>query len=251
MSSGVVFWQGGPLSWMAICQDQTALRSGEAEIRATNDTAKSIMGMRHLAKSVQSSGYDILDTVAPSPLYNNNAACIQWAHNMTSKKIWHMELRENVVREWVHNGIITVLRVKGGVNPSDIFAKEMQDGAHFWQLRDSFMCQLSNFLHQSLLIIHHSHSLTNSATNGTLSCNIYNTVDTKFLFCSIEFFSLMSDSLDHFSSLKCGSSSCLTTPLHCSVKYFLLRFSWTQGWGVLLHDSCTRGSSTWKFHLDS
>jgi hypothetical protein len=77
MSSGVVFWQGGPLSWTAICQDQTALSSGEAEICATNKTSKSVVGMRHLAKSVQSSGYDILDMVTPSPLYNNNAACIQ------------------------------------------------------------------------------------------------------------------------------------------------------------------------------
>jgi hypothetical protein len=99
MSGGVVFWQGGPLSWMAIHQDQTALSSGEADIRATNEMSKSVMGMRHLAKSIRSSGYDILDTVAPSPLYNDNAACIQWAHNMTSKMIWHMELRENAICE--------------------------------------------------------------------------------------------------------------------------------------------------------
>jgi hypothetical protein len=77
MSGGVVFRQGGPLSWMAIHQDQTALNSGEAEIRATNNTAKSIIGMHHLAESIQSSGYDISDMVAPSPLYNDNAACIQ------------------------------------------------------------------------------------------------------------------------------------------------------------------------------
>jgi hypothetical protein len=43
-----------------------------------------------------------------------------------------MELRENAVREWVHNGILTVLQVIGRVNPADIFTKEMQDGAHFW-----------------------------------------------------------------------------------------------------------------------
>jgi hypothetical protein len=142
---------------MAICQDQTALSSGEAKIRATNDTVKSIMGMRHLAESVQSSGYDISDMVAPSPLYNDNAACIQWAHDMTSKKIRHMELRENVVRKWVHNGILTVLHIKGRVNPAEIFTKEMQYGAHFWRLRDSFMGQLSDFLHQSLLVIRHLH----------------------------------------------------------------------------------------------
>jgi hypothetical protein len=157
MSGGVVFWRGGPLSWMAIRQDQTALSSGEAEIRATNKTSKSVVGMRCLAKSVRSSGYNILDMVAPSPLYNDNAACIQWAHNMTSKKIWHMELQENTVQEWVHNGISNVLHVKGRVNPADIFTKEMRDGAHFRRLRDSFMCQLSNFLHQLLLVVHHSH----------------------------------------------------------------------------------------------
>jgi hypothetical protein len=147
MSGGVVIQQGRPLSWTAICQDQTALSSGEAEIRATNKTSKSFVGMRLLAGSVQSSGYDILDTVAPSPLYNDNAACIQWAHNMTSKKIQHIELRENAVREWVQDGILTVLHIKGCVNPADIFTKEMQDGAHYWRLRDSFMCQLSDFLH--------------------------------------------------------------------------------------------------------
>jgi hypothetical protein len=158
MSGGIVFRQGRPLSWTAIRQDQTALSSGEAEIHATNDTAKLIMGMRHLAESVRSSGYDISDTVAPSPLYNDHAACIQWAHNMTSKKIRHMELRENAVREWVHDGTITVLHVKGRVNPADIFTKEMCDGARFWRLNDSFMCRLSNFLHQSLLVIHHKQS---------------------------------------------------------------------------------------------
>jgi hypothetical protein len=157
MSGGVVFRQGGPLWWMAICQDQTALSSGEAEIRTTNKITKSVVGMCHLAESNQSSGYDISDMVAPSPLYNDNAACIQWANNMTSKKIRHMELQENAVREWVHDGILNIPHIKGRINPADIFTKEMRDGAHFRQLRDSFMCRLSDFLHQLLLVVHHSH----------------------------------------------------------------------------------------------
>ncbi len=76
MSGGVVFPQGGPLSWTAIWQDQTALSSGEAEIRATNEISKSVVGMRHLADSVRSSGHDISDKLDPSSLYNDNAACI-------------------------------------------------------------------------------------------------------------------------------------------------------------------------------
>jgi hypothetical protein len=157
MSGGVVFRQGGPLSWTAIRQDQTALSSGEAEICATNEISKSVVGMRHLADSIRSSGYDILDTLAPSLFYNDNAACIQWSHNMTSKKIWHMELQENLVCEWVKDGILNVLHIKGRVNPADIFTKEMRNGAHFWMLCDSFMCRLLDFLQQSLLVIHHSH----------------------------------------------------------------------------------------------
>jgi hypothetical protein len=82
---------------------------------------------------------------------------------MTSKKIRHMELQENAVREWVHDGILNVLHVKGCVNPADIFTKEMRDGAHFRRLRVSFMCRLSDFLHQSLLVVHHSHSKSQPA----------------------------------------------------------------------------------------
>ena len=158
MSGGVVFQQGGPLSWTASRQDQTALNPGEAEICATNVASKSVVGMRHLAESVRLSGDDITDTLAPSPLYNDNAPCIKWSHNMTSKKIWHMELQENLVWEWVQDKVLNVLHVKGRVNPADIFTKEMRDGAHFRRLRDSFVCRLSLYLQQSLLVIHHSHS---------------------------------------------------------------------------------------------
>ena len=147
--------------------------------------------------------------VAPSLLYNDNAACIQWAHNMTSKKIRHMELCKNAVCEWVHDGAITVCHIKGRVNPADIFTKEMMDGAHFWRLRDSFMCRLSNFLHHSLLVIYHNqsfpmldpHPLASSAATTTAlwTHNSYGAV--------LCFFSLMSNPFKHFSSIKCGSSS--------------------------------------------
>jgi hypothetical protein len=75
-----------------------------------------------------------------------------------------MESRENLVREWVQDGILNVLHVKGQVNPANIFTKEMRDGAHFWGLRDSFMCHLSDFLQQSLLAIHHSHPTPQQAS---------------------------------------------------------------------------------------
>ncbi len=145
-------------------EDQTALSSGEAEIRAANEASKSVVGMRHLAESVRTSGFDISDTLTPSPLYNDNAACIQWSHNMTTTKIQHMELRENSVREWVADKTLNILHVSGCVNPANIFTKEMQDGAHFRRLRDSFMCCLSDFIQQSILVIHHQSQSTSHMT---------------------------------------------------------------------------------------
>jgi len=60
-----------------------------------------------------------------------------------------MELRENSVREWVLVGTLKVLHVAGHCNPSDIFTKEMKDGAHYHHLRNSFMCPASTFLRTS------------------------------------------------------------------------------------------------------
>jgi hypothetical protein len=50
---------------------------------------------------------------------------------MTSKAAQHIELHENLVREWVRDNTIEVQHVAGRVNPADIFTKEMRDGPHF------------------------------------------------------------------------------------------------------------------------
>ncbi len=86
---------------------------------------------RHLADAVRASGHDIVDTTAASPLYNDNESYVKWSHNMTTKQIRHMEVRENAVCEWVQDSSLKVLHVPGQINPADIFTKEMRDGAHF------------------------------------------------------------------------------------------------------------------------
>ncbi len=154
MSGGIIFLQGGPVAWIAVRQERTSLSSCEAEICATNDVSKLLMGIRNLAKSVCTSGFDIPDTTATSPLYNDNKSCVRWSHNMTTKQISHIEMRGNAVREWVQDFYLQILHVPGHTNPANIFMKEMWDGAHFWRLQDSFMCPLFNFLQQSLFDVH-------------------------------------------------------------------------------------------------
>jgi hypothetical protein len=112
------------------------------------------MCIHNLAKSVRNSGFAIPDTTTASPLYNDNKSCVRWSHNMTTKQICHMEMRENAVPEWVQDSYLQILHVPHRINPADIFTKEMRDGAHFWRLQDSFMCPLYDFLQQSLLNIH-------------------------------------------------------------------------------------------------
>jgi hypothetical protein len=116
-ASSFIFRQGGPIAWTAVRQERTSLSSREAEIRATNEVSKLLMGIRHLADAVREGGNDIADTAAASPLYNynDNESCVKWSHNMTTKQISHMEMRENAVREWVQDSLLKVLHVPGRI----------------------------------------------------------------------------------------------------------------------------------------
>jgi hypothetical protein len=101
MSGGIIFCQGGPIEWTAVCQECTSLSSCEAEIHATNKVSKLLMGIHHLANNVWKNGYDIVDMAEASPLYiyNDNELCVNWSHNMTRKQICHMEMCKNAVCE--------------------------------------------------------------------------------------------------------------------------------------------------------
>ena len=150
MSGALVIRMGGPLAWKAIRQDKTSLSSCEAEIRATNEGCKLTMAARNLAEGFTSAGTPLPDNSSATIVYNDNEAAVNWSNNVTMKNVRHMELRENSVREMVQDKSVNVLHVAGKCNPSDIFTKEMKDGAHFRRLRDSFMCRLGDFLRESL-----------------------------------------------------------------------------------------------------
>ncbi len=118
----------------------------QAEIWATNMGSCLTINTRNMILHLSACGYPIGDASSPTPIYNDNEACIKWCHNMTSKGNRHIELQENVTREWVDKGTITVSHVSGKSNPADIYTKEMRDGANFDRLWDSFMCRGSDFL---------------------------------------------------------------------------------------------------------
>jgi hypothetical protein len=132
MNSGIIFHNGGPIGWIGERQDRTSLNSSEAEICAMSATSKKVVGFRSLCRSISESGLPLLNATLPTILYNDNDACIMWSYNMTSKVACHIELRENLVGEWVQDKSLKVLHVAGKLNLVDIFTKEMRDGTHFW-----------------------------------------------------------------------------------------------------------------------
>jgi len=82
---------------------------------------------------------------------------------MTSKAARHIELWENSICEWIQSKLLTVKHVSGKINPADIFTMEMRDGTYFWRLRVSFMSRLSDFVNDSLLMVHHGRQLAGSS----------------------------------------------------------------------------------------
>ena len=131
--SGFLIWLGGPIHWISKRQTITARSSAESEIYATDECTKCLL---HLAQLLQ--GLHLQDQYMPTPslVYNDNSACIQWASNMTTKGLRHVQIRENAVRESVISGFIKVKHVKGKVNLSDLFTKEDRDTGHFLTIRD-------------------------------------------------------------------------------------------------------------------
>jgi hypothetical protein len=100
---------------------------------------KKVVDFHNLSRSVSESGHTIDGLSSLAVLYNANDACVKWLHNMNSKAACHIKLCENSIQEWVQDKILNVVQVAGKINPTNIFTKEMKDGAHFCHLRDSFM----------------------------------------------------------------------------------------------------------------
>ena len=53
----------------------------------------------------------------------------------------HIQIRENLVRESIQNGKVSVTHIQGKINPADIFTKEDKDQTHFILLRDFILSE--------------------------------------------------------------------------------------------------------------
>jgi hypothetical protein len=126
----------GPLHWVSKRQTITAGSSAEAKIYATNECVKFLLELVQLLDFL-----NMKDIFMPGTtiIYNDNNACVNWSKSCTSKGLWHIQMKENHVRENVAKQFVTIQHIGGKVNLVDLFTKEMRDTSHFVELRDLMM----------------------------------------------------------------------------------------------------------------
>jgi hypothetical protein len=134
MGGHVIFRSGAPISWSAHREARTSRSSCEAEILATDAATKAVQYLRHVMTDL-----GLPDRLHPTPLYNDNQGCIDWAHTMSTKRLRHFNIRENAVRDAILLLDIVLSHIAGVRNPSDLFTKEHRDFAHFLSLVSCFL----------------------------------------------------------------------------------------------------------------
>jgi hypothetical protein len=134
--SGYLIWLGGPVHWMSKRQSITARSSAEAEIYATDECTKQLIHLSYIIEGLDLTN-EFLST--PTPIYNDNSACVCWSKATTTKGLRHIQMRENAIRESVLSDFITIQHIEGKLNLADMFTKEDKDTAHFIQIRDLIM----------------------------------------------------------------------------------------------------------------
>jgi hypothetical protein len=112
------------------------MSSAEAEIYATDECAKALQQLSYLINGL---GLQKQFMPGPTTIWNDNNACVCWSKNTTTKGLRHIQIRENVVRELVQRGLITVQHIAGKFNLSDMFTKEDRDALHYILIRNHIM----------------------------------------------------------------------------------------------------------------
>ena len=118
---------------MSKLQSYTARSSAQAEIGAIDECTKTFQQIVNILKGLP---LHHRHCQGPVIINNDNATAVQWSHNMTTKGLRYIQIRENAVRECLQTKLIDVQLIGGKLNPSDIFTKEDKDVELFELCRD-------------------------------------------------------------------------------------------------------------------
>ena len=133
-TTAVVFtFMGGAIIYKLKTQSLTAGSLTEAEFIAAHSAGKVAWYLQFLLKDLS------YEQSEPTPIYNNNQACIHWSYNNTSKGLHYIQIKENAVRENIQLNNISITHIEGKINVADIFTKENKDYNHYIDMRNTLM----------------------------------------------------------------------------------------------------------------
>jgi deoxyuridine 5''-triphosphate nucleotidohydrolase (dut) len=165
--SGFLLWLFGPLHWVSKRQSITARSSAEAEIYSVDECTKCIQHLTNILHDLHLF-HTFTNQGEPIPIQNDNEAAVNWSHNMTTKGLRHIQMRENAVREQVQLGLITVSHIGGKHNLADPFTKEEKDAEHFTTCRDLLVTKYPT---STSTPPSHEHNKTPIADTNGQKCN--------------------------------------------------------------------------------
>mmetsp|Transcript_14142 Transcript_14142/g.20281 ORF Transcript_14142/g.20281 Transcript_14142/m.20281 type:complete len:147 (-) Transcript_14142:171-611(-) len=122
---------GAPVFWKCHKESRTSRSSTEAEVKATDECTKSVQMFRNILGDL-----DLINLSLATAIYNDNQGAVNWSNTSSTKGMRHVNIRENAVREAIHEfNEVSVSHIPGPQNPSDIFTKEFTSDAIFRTLR--------------------------------------------------------------------------------------------------------------------
>jgi hypothetical protein len=136
---------GAPVFWKCHKEKRTSRSSTEAEVKATDECTKSVQMFRNILGDL-----NLINLSQATAIYNDNKGAVNWSNTTSTKGMRHVNIRENAVREAIHEfKEVSVSHIPGSCNPSDIFTKEFKSDAIFRSLRGLLLFSpnhiLSNF----------------------------------------------------------------------------------------------------------
>jgi hypothetical protein len=79
---------------------------------------------------------NLINLSQATAIYNDNQGAVNWSNTSSTKGMRHVNIRENAVREAIHEfNEVSVSHIPGPCNPSDIFTKEFKSDVTFRSLR--------------------------------------------------------------------------------------------------------------------
>ncbi|KAI5335711.1 hypothetical protein L3X38_025845 [Prunus dulcis] len=121
-SGFVLTLNGGAISWKSCKQDVTANSTTEAEYVTASITAKEVVWMRKFIAEL-----GVVTTIKlPVPLYCDNTGAIAQAKGPRShQRNKHIERRFHVIKEFITDEEVKILKLASMDNTSDLFTKAM------------------------------------------------------------------------------------------------------------------------------